>query len=101
MAEIEDDEALDYNPNRLIDTLIARMNVKNDASLAREIGVPREVISKVRHGTRPIGSSLLLKMHEASDISIAELRQLMGDRRKLWRVSSEEGKPTSEVTNVR
>jgi len=100
MAETYDDEVLNYDPNRLIDALIAKMNVRNDASLAREIGVPREVISKVRHGTRPIGSSLLLKMHEASDISIAELRQLMGDRRKLWRISSEGGKPSSEVVDV-
>ena len=82
------DDQQDFDPNRLIDELIAKMNVKNDAALARELGVPREVISKIRHKRRPIGSSLLLKMHETTGVSISELRSLMGDRRRLWRIST-------------
>jgi hypothetical protein len=35
------------------------------------------VISKIRHNTLPIGATILLRMHEESDLSISELRALM------------------------
>ncbi|MFC0250683.1 hypothetical protein [Massilia consociata] len=35
------------------------------------------MISKIRHNTLPIGATLLLRMHEVSEFSIRELRELM------------------------
>jgi hypothetical protein len=35
----------------------------------------------------PVGASLLIRMHEVSNLSIQELRTLMGERRNKYRVS--------------
>ncbi|WP_026075611.1 hypothetical protein [Noviherbaspirillum massiliense] len=85
----------EYDPNRLLDALIEKMQLKNDAALSRVLEVAPPVISKIRHRRLPIGASLLIRMHEATDMSIRELRDLMGDRRGKYRVSSTYGKPTT------
>jgi hypothetical protein len=77
----------EYNPNRLLDSLIERFHLKNDAALSRALEVTPPVISKIRHNKLPIGASLLIRMHEFSEMSIAELRTLMGDRREQYRIS--------------
>ncbi len=78
-------EELSYDPDNLLDTLIAKLGLKNDAALSRILLVAAPVISKIRHRRLPIGASLLIRMHEASDLSIADLRMLMGDRRRNFR----------------
>jgi hypothetical protein len=82
-----------YDPNHLLDSLLERMKLKNDAALSRALEVAPPVISKIRHRRLPVGASLLIRMHEVSDLSIRELRDLMGDRRTKQRVSSVQGKP--------
>ena len=82
-----DDILRSYDPNRLLDHLIDRLDLKNDAALARILDVAPPVISKIRHYRLAIGASLLIRMHEVSDISIADLRILMGDRRSKFRVA--------------
>lgn len=67
-----------YNPNRLLDALIEKLNLKNDAALSRVLEVAPPVISKIRHNTLPVGATILIRMHEVSDFSIRELRSLMG-----------------------
>lgn len=91
-----DDPLLDYNPNRLLDTLIQNMGLKNDAALSRLLEVAPPVISKVRHYRLPVGASLLIRMHEVSDLSIRDLRYLMGDRRQKFRISDKQGRPSEE-----
>lgn len=76
-----------YDPNRLLDALIERMNLKNDAALCRALSISPPVISKIRHGRIPVGASVLIRMHEESGISIRELRELMGDRRSDMRMN--------------
>ena len=71
-----------YDANNLLDELIERMNLKNDAALSRALEVLPPVISKLRHRRLPVGASMLIRMHETSGISIKELRALMGDTRK-------------------
>jgi hypothetical protein len=51
------------------------------------------VISKIRHHHLPVGASLLIRMHEISDVSIKDLRALMGDRRAKFRISDKQFKP--------
>ncbi len=82
-----------YDPNRLLDTLIQYLNLKNDAALSRALEVAPPVISKIRHRRLPVGASLLIRMHEVSDLSIKELRRLMGDRRSKFRISDKQFKP--------
>jgi hypothetical protein len=36
---------------------------------------------------------MLIRMHEVTDLSIRELRDLMGDRRAKYRISDIQGKP--------
>lgn len=82
-----------YDPNRLLDTLIERLNLKNDAALSRTLGVAPPVISKIRHGRLPVGASMLIRMHEETGLNIKELRELMGDRRNRLRISNVDGMP--------
>ena len=82
-----------YDPNRLLDALIERLNLKNDAALSRALDVAPPVISKIRHARLPVGASMLIRMHEETGLSIRELRDLMGDRRNRLRISEIDGKP--------
>lgn len=82
-----------YNPNHLLDILIERLNLKNDAALSRALEVAPPVISKIRHRRLPVGASMLIRMHEVSTLSVRELRDLMGDRRTKYRLSDAQGKP--------
>ncbi len=82
-----------YDPDQLLASLIGRLNLKNDAALSRALEVSPPVISKIRHRRLPVTASLLIRMHEVSALSIAELRQLMGDRRGKFRISDKHFKP--------
>ena len=86
-------DQLAYDPNNLLDTLIDKLHLKNDAALSRALEVAPPVISKIRHRRLPVGASLLIRMHEVSDLSIRELRTLMGDRREKFRIRDKHFKP--------
>ncbi|WP_460837735.1 hypothetical protein [Noviherbaspirillum agri] len=87
-----------YDPNNLLDALIEKLNLKNDAALSRALEVAPPVISKIRHRRLPVGASLLIRMHEVSDLSIKELRTLMGDRRDKFRISDKQFKPKDPIS---
>jgi hypothetical protein len=93
-----DSDQLKYDPNRLLDTLIEKLHLKNDAALSRALEVAPPVISKIRHNRLPVGASLLIRMHEVSDMSIRDLRYLMGDRRTKFRISDKQFKPKEATT---
>ena len=80
-TELDSEDLLDYNPNRLFDTLMVNLRLKNDVALSRVLDVAPPVISKIRHHRLAVGAALLIRMHEVSNLSIRELRSLMGDRR--------------------
>ncbi|WP_136414898.1 MULTISPECIES: hypothetical protein [Oxalobacteraceae] len=86
-------EQFQYDPNNLLESLIERLNLKNDAALSRALEVAPPLISKIRHRRLPVGASLLIRMHEVSDLSIKDLRHLMGDRRTKFRISDKQFKP--------
>jgi hypothetical protein len=67
----------EYDPNRVLDAIMMKLKLKNDAALSRVLEVAPPVISKIRHNTLPIGATILLRMHEVSNFSIRELRALM------------------------
>jgi hypothetical protein len=70
-------DGAEYDPNRVLDAVINKLKLKNDAALSRVLEVAPPVISKIRHNTLPIGATLLLRMLEESEYSIRELRALM------------------------
>jgi len=88
---------LTYDPNNLLDTLMDKLSLKNDAALSRALEVAPPVISKIRHRKLSVGASMLIRMHEISDLSIKDLRTLMGDRRDKFRISDKQFKPKEEV----
>jgi len=81
----------EYNPDKLLDSLIEKLQLKNDAALSRALEVAPPVISKIRHRRLPVGASILIRMHEVSDLSVSDLRDLLGDRRKKYRISPVQG----------
>ncbi|GGY83715.1 hypothetical protein ACFFTM_05830 [Pseudoduganella plicata] len=66
-----------YNPNRVLDAIMEKLQLKTDAALSRALEVAPPVISKIRHNTLPIGATILIRMHEISEFSIRELQELM------------------------
>lgn len=78
---------LGYDPNRLLDALIAKLKLKNDAALSRVLDVNPPVLSKIRHGTLPVGASLIIRMQDVTNFSLKKVRFLMGDRRARFRVA--------------
>lgn len=77
-----------YNPNQLLDALLKRLNLKNDAALSHALDVARPVLANIRKGSLGIGAWLLLRMAEISNLSIPDLRRLMGDQRARLRVAT-------------
>ena len=66
-----------YDPERLLNAVREKLNLKNDAELCRVLEVEPPIISKVRNKKVPIGALLLIRMHEVSKLSIRDLRRSM------------------------
>ena len=64
--------------NKLIDALIEKMNLKNDAALARKLEVAPPVISKIRHDRLKIGASFILRGHIESGMPVKEMMKMAG-----------------------
>ncbi|RYZ86176.1 MAG: hypothetical protein EOP06_14975 [Proteobacteria bacterium] len=82
-----------YDPDKLLDAMLEKLQLKNDAALCRALEVAPPVISKIRHRRLPVGASMLIRMHEVTDMSVAQLREILGDRRQKYRLSDVQGKP--------
>ena len=98
MNDTKQSEQFRYDPNNLLESLIKKLNLKNDAALSRALEVAPPLISKIRHRRLPVGASLLIRMHEVSDLSIKDLRELMGDRRTKFRISDKQFKPKAPTS---
>lgn len=83
---------LHYDPNRLLDRLMIELRAKNDAELARALEINPPIISKIRHRRMPLGSALLLRIHDVSGLSVRQLQEILGDRRKSYRLSAAQGR---------
>ncbi len=71
-----------YDPDRLIDTLIAKLGLKSDAALSRALKMQPPVISKIRNRVTPVGATILLRIHEVTGISFKKIRILLKTKRK-------------------
>ena len=70
------DDTAEYikNANKMLDAVIAKLGLKNDAALSRRLEVAPPVISKIRHGRLRVGASILISLHETSNFSSDELK---------------------------
>jgi hypothetical protein len=76
-----------YNPSALLDAMIKKLELKNDAALARALEVAPPVLSKLRHNKLPVGATLLVAIHELTGVPTRDLRALMGDQRVKFRAA--------------
>lgn len=76
-----------YDPNNLIDAVTARLALKNDAAVARALKVETPIIEKVRSNSLPLGGYLLMRLREVTGMSVTDLQDLMGDRRRKFRMN--------------
>ena len=61
----------------LLDSILLREQIKNDAELSRRLALAPSSISKIRCGRNVASDEVLLRMHEEFNISIAELKLLV------------------------
>ena len=73
-----------YSPENFLNRLLGKMQLKNDAALARVLEVTPAVVSRIRNKRVPVSANLLLMIHETTEIAIPELRRMMGDSRRLF-----------------
>lgn len=62
------------NENALLDLAAGMLKAKNDAALAAALGVAPPAISKVRRARLPVGATLILKLHEATGMAVADIK---------------------------
>ena len=67
----------------LFDVMMQRLSIKNDAALARVLEVAPPVISKIRHGVLPFGSTLIIKVHELTEWPIRDIKAMLPPAEKL------------------
>jgi plasmid maintenance system antidote protein VapI len=85
-----------YDPNSMLNAILWKLRLKNDAALCRIAEVNPAVISKIRHNRMPVSAAVLLRLHEVTGMSVKALQDLMGDRRLKFRLSTAQGRPGAE-----
>jgi transcriptional regulator with XRE-family HTH domain len=68
---------LSNGANTLLDAIVDRLRLKNDAALCRVLDVSPPVISKIRHGKLEIGATMLIRIHEASGLSLKDIKKYL------------------------
>lgn len=62
----------------LLDEIIKRFGLKNDAALARKANLSPPVVSKMRHEKISLSATIVLALHEAFDMPVQEIKSLAG-----------------------
>jgi hypothetical protein len=78
-----------YDSNHLLDSILDKLHLPDDAALCDALDVDESVISDLRELRREVDAALLIRMHELTDISIAGLRNILGDRRRMARFAGQ------------
>lgn len=77
-------ESFHYTPELFLDRLCQKLGARSLSALGRVVGLSPSVLSKVKRRRLAVSSEILLKIHDATDIPVRELRQWMGDMRPLF-----------------
>ncbi len=57
---------------------MSRLCLKNDAALSRTLGITAPTLSKVRHRRLPVAAGLMIQIHDATKMSLDDVRLLLG-----------------------
>ena len=68
-----------FDPNALFDTIIKESQLKNDAALARSLGVAPPTISNMRRQRLQVGPSMILSILEHHHMPLARIRRLLAN----------------------
>lgn len=71
-------ETESYTPGLLFDELIDYLKVRNDARLAKALGVGAPVICKIRKKTSALSGDLILRIYDLTGINVDRLREMAG-----------------------
>lgn len=77
-----------YDPNKFFNAFVKHLALRNNAALAKKLGVSSMIIGKIRQLTQPVSGTILILIHEKTGLSFSELRRFMGERRKKFRIKS-------------
>lgn len=64
--------------SKLLDLAKIVLRARNDADLARKLQTKPPFISKIRHGHLAVGDFLILRLHEAANMPVSEIRDILG-----------------------
>lgn len=67
------------NANELFDKIIRDYGLKNDSALCRALEVPASRVSMIRSGRTPFTDTMLLIVHEATGMTIKEIKAILRD----------------------
>lgn len=70
----------ELNPNRLMDAVIQKLGLKNDAALSRVLDVAPPVISKIRSNALPVGATMKIRIHEIAEMPFAAIHAHLGSQ---------------------
>lgn len=76
---------LDIPPADLLDWTRWMLRLPSDRALAAVLDVAPPTLSKVRHGSQPIGPSLMLRLLEATGVRLRDLPALLDQTAVFWR----------------
>jgi hypothetical protein len=86
MTIMESFELKSYDPGRLLVYLKQILQVKSDIALSKTLRVSHQLLVAIREQKLAITGAVLILMQEVSQVSIAELRRILGDRRRTCRM---------------
>lgn len=67
-----------YTPEKLLDYLIVKLELKNDAALGKRLELASGSISKIRNHKLGISPEFILNVHDESGLTIVKIRDLAG-----------------------
>ena len=65
---------------KLLDAVIAKLNLKNDAQLSRALEIGPDRVSNIRHNKSNVGSALVIRIHKLTKISVEDIEAMIGDK---------------------
>jgi plasmid maintenance system antidote protein VapI len=60
----------------ILDELQKRFDIKNDRQLSIKLEVAPPVLSRIRNGKAKVSAEVMIAIHEAFGLSIAEIKEL-------------------------
>lgn len=71
-----------FNPRKLLDTVVEQKGLKTYTRLAELLGVDRTTLSNIKLRNLAPSHDLMIRIQEVSGLSMREMRDLMDDRRR-------------------